>query len=282
MSFDLSIIVSSYKRLEYFRRTLLSLSYNWPSFAKTQLIVCEEHSDQSQIILQELQKYSFPWKFILCDLKRFEEKTGIKKYYNNASWCYNVGVKNADGRQVCIIGNDIIVLPKALDRLIEYGNSFEPYDYIIYSSTYNCPQYILEKIDSECNYISLYQYLANEAQVMQSPEYRTMVNNYLSLTKLETLNKIHGWDIQYTKSIGAEDSCVSRRILAIPNTKHLIVPDAISIHQDHPSAQKDNQDFWDKGVKIARERYHNWDGSYICEQEWPITYDSEFQIIKNY
>lgn len=272
----ISILISSFKRLPYFRRTLYSIAANPPN-VHFEVVISEELNEETPQILNELKKYSFDWCFVTHDITKFEEATGLKKYHNSPVLSYNLGFKQCRGDFICMMGNDIIVGPNAFNNLLNTKIGAE--NYIVYSTTINCPQWILSEIGEYGENLSIF-HIHQSGPVLQSPQIRSGVNNYLSLTPKSTINKIKGWNTLYLQSIAAEDSCFTRRIKTIPNSIECYMDNAISLHQDHPSPR--GSAFWDEGVRIARERYHNWDGKYYLEQEWPISDIGLKDVIKNY
>lgn len=279
--FKLSILISSYKRLEYLRRTLYSIKRNEP-FLSYEVVIVDEESDESSLILEELRSYDFNWKYIKYKNDDLESLTGLKKYYNCPVLAYNIGLKHSSGQYLATIGNDIIIFSQSLNNLLYEGQQLGDKDFILYSTTYQCPKYILDRIGDRGQDITWSDVTECSKFVMQSKQVKALVNNYLSLTPKKTLNKIQGWRTSLFESIAADDSDVSRRIMAIPGSYHNYLDNVVSLHQEHPSSQKDNVEFWNEGVRRSRLIYNNWDGNYVCEQEWPITYDRNCEIITNY
>src|SRR5258705_168414 len=102
----LSFIVASFKRLPFIRRTLYNLNKQNIKIP-FEVVIGEEITAETPLLLEELRKYSFPWTVVMCDAAKYEAKFGVKKYWNNPSWTYNCALRNVTGTLSCVLGNDI-------------------------------------------------------------------------------------------------------------------------------------------------------------------------------
>jgi glycosyltransferase involved in cell wall biosynthesis len=279
----LSIIISSYKRLHLLKRTLYSLNKNRPEM-DIEVVIADELSGESPQILEELRKYDFKWKYIECDVKEFEAKTGLKKYYNNAAWTYNIGLVQSEGKLIGVLGNDIILYRNAVEQLIDAAINSGVEDYIAFSSTYNTHKNLITALDEYGTNLKEedIQWCYNNLP-LHTPYIKSDVNNYFSISPKQTLMKINGWRAEYINGIACEDSCVSRRIHFIPNSKKFVVGTSITFHQWHESKQfESDKGFWNEGVERNRKLFYNFDGNYYCKQPWPIGEQGVRKIIKNF
>lgn len=277
----ISIIISNYKRLHLLRRTLYALSINQPNIP-WELVLVNEENDESWANFNELEKYSFDWTFICHDTKTFEQKTGIKKYYNNPSLSYNIGLNHAKGKFICVQGDEVIVIGPTYDNIYECAKNIEE-DFILYTTTLNCPQEILDKIGDYGEKLNWEQIQQCAQYPLQTPSMKTLVNNYLSMTKRETLIKINGWPEKRLRGIATEDSSVSNWIIGLPNSKHKVLDCTLTLHQAHESKQfEQDKTFWDKGVAINRKDYYETLNDGRNNQSWPIGTHALKQIRTNH
>lgn len=271
---NVSILISSHNRIELFRRTLYSINKNAPS-CSFEVIVADDGSDDP--IIQELEKYTFPWKFLKVDNQLFEEKTGIKHYHNCPALTNNCAFVHSIGSFIFLMGNDAIAYDDAFNILLQEHGSHDGH-FITVSTTYDIPLHLLNKLD---------MYGTNVNDVMRSRcalnwplascTLHTDVTNYLSLCPRKTWAAINGYDERYCAGIAAEDSDFVRRARTLPGFRMFRSISGISFHQYHggktmyynPTEIK--QEKWDNGVKTNHKLYNAWDGRTTeNQQSWPI------------
>lgn len=275
----LSVIISSYKRLPFIRRTLYSLNKHQPP-CEWQVVVAEEVSDETPLLINELKKYGFNWKVIFCEQEKFEQKYGYTKVYNNPSWTNNVAWKHSGGELIATLGNDIIIAPNCFESL--FAAIPQAPHYILYTTTYNCPKHILDNIGDYSERFHLEHVNICARWPLQTLNMKTLVTNYMSLTPKITWDMVNGYDENFCKSIAAEDSDFSRRIMAISGSKNRVVEEAITIHQEHPTPQNTDKEFWDTGVAKARAYYYGLNESeYVNHQNGEPGWCEGFKVLTN-
>lgn len=273
---DVSIIISSYNRVELFKRTLWSIANRSPS-KSFEVIVIDDGSTED--VLKELKTFSsaFPWKFIRFDQAEFTKQTGFEKFFNNPSITNNIGFKNSSGDLVFLQGNEVIAYGSVYDTLIQ---EFPKEKHgLAFSTTFDLPQLVLDNIgvygtefnNRHLNYVKQWP--------LQNKSYRSDVTNYISLSNRATWETVGGYDERYIYGIGKEDSDFVRRCRAIPgwsDEKNLVRSDAISLHQYHggktcyynQKPEVATPEKWKQGETLSRPLYDSWDGSYKNSQPW--------------
>lgn len=278
----ISILISSYKRLEFLKRVLFSIAVHGPS-QPYEVIIADETSDQSEAILEQLHLYDarFQWKFVSCSQEKYEEEGGPKKFFNNPSWTNNVAFRYSSGSLIFLQGNDCVAWNRPYDKMIEdFGNGQNS---LVFSTTYNMPDNV--QLASGPEGANLTQGMVDYCKEwpLQSIDLQTLVTNYISLTHKKVWVRLGGYDENYVKGIACEDSDFVQRFRALPQfpsdeKPQVIFSNAISLHCDHGGKTMYNEakpsiittEKWDEGLNINREYYHSWDGTYGNRQTWPL------------
>ena len=287
----LSILISSFKRIEYLRRTLFTIATNEPKCAY-EVILADETSDQTPQIIEELHLYdaTFPWTLVACSQKKFEEDGGPPKFFNNPSWTNNVAYKNSRGSLIVMQGNEVLPWKNCYNQILEeYDNLKEENNHImVYTTTYDMPEEI--QIASGPQSANLTQNMVNYCSQwpLQSKQLHSMVTNYISLTSKEVWELIGGYDETYLHGIACDDSDFSRRFKSLPGAQY-VYSDAVSLHCNHgsksmyqkPKASIVTEDRWDTGLAINRAHYAKWDGTPKNPQTWPIGTYGVTDLIRN-
>lgn len=261
---DVSIIISSYKRHSLFKRTLRSIVNNPPSLP-WELVIVDETSSESDLLLQELSQYStLRYKFISFNSDLFTEKTTLKKFFNNPSVTNNIGWKNSSGKYLFLQGNEVITMPNTYDMMIkDWQDSNAPYG-IVFSETYDIPNSIIDRIGEYGeNFKGPLLSFCHCWPLQKVEEYESLVTNYLSLTNKATWNLINGYEEIFTQGIACEDSMFVYRVRNCPNSQ-VIFSKARTYHQFHGGKTKYYTPLesiisgkkWDEGLSINRKYYY--------------------------
>lgn len=277
---QLSILISSFKRIEYLRRTLYGIATNSPSIPY-EVVLADETSDETPLIVEELHKYDavFPWTLVACSQEKFEKDGGPKKFFNNPSWTNNVAFKHSKGDLLVLQGNEVIPWKNCYNQIIEeYHSSLDEGNIpMILTTTYDVPN----EIQSASGPLSanLTQNMVNYCKnwPLQTNTLQTLVTNYISLTSRWVWETLNGYDETYVEGIACDDSDFTRRFRVLVDHE-LKWSDAISLHCNHgsksmyqePKANVIASERWDTGLAINRKHYHAWDGTYKNPQTWPI------------
>lgn len=284
-----SIIVSSFKRVNYFKRVLWSIA-NRPPKIDFELIVVDEKSDED--ILPIVQEFAagMKYKFIRFNLEEYERRVGRSKYWNCSAPCVNIGWKNSTGDLIYLIGNDTIVWGQAFNTLYDdYMKTLEKNALpLVFASTYDCPPDVLELTGDYAQNIT--QSMVNYCKrwPLQDKNVQTLVFNYLSLSSRKLWDKIGGVDERYFEGISGEDSDFVRRARAIGS--QTVFSEAVTLHQQHGGKTMYNDPLpeviaiekFNAGCKINRKLYDSWDGGFENEQGWPIGVYGVEEIITNF
>lgn len=265
----LSILISSHDRAGLFRRCLWSIAYRGPRVPFEVVVADDGSADDIPGLLGEFTS-CFPWTFVRADLKAFEERTGVRPYFNNPALTNNLAFAHARGELIALMGNEVIAWEGVFDALLEGGRRA-----LAFSTTYDLRQEHLDRLD---------EYGANLTQGMvdaaarfplQSEHYRSDVTNYLSLSPRKVWEAMGGYDERYVGGISSDDSDFVRRARAL-GCKTTIVG-GVSLHQFHsgkttyydPPESVITRERWDEGVRLNHEIYHAWDGGPRNPQPWP-------------
>ncbi len=286
MSCDLSIIVSSYKRLNLFKRTLYSLNMNRPN-CPFELVVADELSDESDAIVKELEKYKWPWTVVQCEYEAFQKLTGIQKT-GNPSWTNNVAFKQCTGQIIGTLGNDILVVGDCFKTMLNLTKICRE-NYILYSTTYDLSKEITESIGKYGEMFSDYQLYSRFDYPSLSQELKTGVTNYLSFSPRRTWELLDGYNENYMRGLAAEDSSFTKRVGLIPDAVlKVCFPGGVTCHQYHGGISHyynhiKDQERWDRLVAINRAYYHSPQDDIIKNsQDWPMGFSEGFKIISNH
>jgi glycosyltransferase involved in cell wall biosynthesis len=267
---ELSVIISSYRRLEYLKRTLFSIAIN-PPRCHFEVVIADEISDESEDILKELHKFDarFPWTFVKCDVAILEKKQERKKYFNNPSWTNNIAYKNSSGKFICLMGNEMISYKGTLDTLLNEARTLEAQNiefFTLYTKTLDCPKNIQDASGTHGANLTAGMVEYCEQWPLQSIHMRSMVTNYLSCSSKATWEATGGYDENYVFTLACEDSDWSMRARVLPNYTEKYL-ECISLHQNHSGRtcyQEQDQSIitntkWDEGVAKGREYLATWD-----------------------
>lgn len=264
---EASIIIASYNRKNLFKRCLYSIAARGPSIPYEVVVVDDGSVDDIEGLLRKFT-VNFPWKLVKFDAAAYEAKTGLKKFFNNPSVTYNIGFKQCSptSDKIFLMGNEVIAWGNAFDKLIDDApKNNEPY--IVFSTTYDTPQEVLDKIDAYGQHLD--QVLIDKyckPFPLQDLGYKSEVVNYLSLSSRGTWEQIGGFDERYYAGIACEDSDFVRRIRRCPYGK-LIWSEGITLHQYHggmtryyqPLPANITMDRWNEGLAINRAVFAQWD-----------------------
>lgn len=265
---SLSILISSHNRLQYLRRTLYTIN-EFPPNCPFEVVLADDGSTDD--IVGELSKYDFDWTFVQVDNNEFEKKTGIKHYFNNPSLTNNVAFKHSRYRNVCLLGNDIMVMPNCLQTLNQRVNVS---NVIMFPTTYDLGEDITKMLNEygsnltnemigQCLRYPLQHFYYNHSDV----------TNYGSVCSRELWEIIGGYDERYVGGIACDDSDFIRRAKAFGASTQ-IHKDAFTLHQWHGGNTQYytniDKDFWEQGLKNSRPIYAAWDGkTYYNPQGFP-------------
>lgn len=266
---DLSILISSYNRLNLFKRTIFSIAANPPP-CNFEVIIADDGSTED--ILSELSKYSFKWKFIPVKKKEFEEKTGYRHFWNCPSLTFNVAFVVSQGRYIAQQGNECIAYKGVYDSLLK-GLPQAKYAWCV-STTYDVPQAELDQLDEYGTNLSD-EAVNRCSRWLLSNE--NNVPNYLSLFARDVWIDTGGLDERYIAGIGAEDCDLMRRAMSLPGFKWTR-SNGVSLHQYHggvnhfyrPLPSVISEARLAEGVAINRALYLSWDERTVMNQQpWP-------------
>lgn len=290
---ELSIVISSFRRLEYLKRVLFSIAINQP-LCTYEVVLADECSDQSEDILKELHKFDarFSWTLVKCRVEELEKYQGRKKFFNNPSWTNNIGWKHSQGKFICLMGNDMITCPKTLNTLLLEARQLENSGtdfFTLYTKTLDCPKNIQEAMGTHGANLTQGMIDYCETWPLQSPNMRSMVTNYLSCSSRKVWDTTNGYDENYVFTLACEDSDFSMRARILPNyiEKYLEV---ISLHQNHSGRtcyQEQDQSIitntrWDEGVAEGRNYLSTWDGKNPSNrQSWEPGTIGVIEVIKH-
>ena len=283
-----SIVISSYRRADFIKKTLWSIALRSPSIPFEVVIVDETSSEDILSIVQSFGS-KFPFQFIRFNLSEWEERTQVRKYWNCSAPCVNIGVKHARGELIYLMGNDVVAWGNVFDGLYGvYAESKEEFP-IIMSETYNVPSDILTLAGEYGQAIN--QAMVNHCKkwpLQKTKTYESLVINYCSISSRKLWEKINYIDERYMGGISAEDSDFVRRS-RVAGAK-VIFTEHVSLHLDHggktmyrqPDPKNISQERFDEGCKINRSLYDNWDGKFLNDQGWPPGEYGVGEIITNY
>lgn len=287
-----SILISSFNRLPLLRRTLWAISRRQPNIPFEVVIADESSTDD---ILGELRLFSaaFRWKFVRVDIAKFEQATGIKKFWNNCSLTNNIAFRHCDGDFIFLQGNDIIALDHCYDELIAevhpaIAATGSP-NFLLMSSTFDLRTEYLNQLDQYGSNLTPALIEHAKPWPLQSPDYRSDVTNYVSLCSRSLWETIGGYDERYVGGICAEDSDFVRRARALPGFHSHVSERAVSLHQCHkgktryynPSPKTITMDKFEAGCAINRAIYHQWDGQAKNPQPWTWGELGVVEVISN-
>lgn len=271
---EVSIVISSHDRLALLRRTLYSIATRGPSVPYEVLLV-DDGSDED--VLGELKKFSsaFLWKFIKVDNAVFEEKTGIKHFFNNSALTTNAGVRLAGGEFIYLMGNEVIAWGDVFDKLREDAPQGASH-WMAMSTTYDVPRQLLDLLDPFGQNLLPAYVKECEQWPLQSRYYTSDVTNYLMLSPRATWLALGGIDERYMGGISAEDSDLVRRARTLPGFQR-IISDGVSLHQSHggktkyydPLPSVVSRERFQEGCAINRAVYDSWSGQTYNPQRWP-------------
>lgn len=248
--------------------------------------MADDGSDQDAFgVLREFSS-CFPWKFIKVDVSKFEQATGVTRFFNCPSLTNNIAFKHSVGDLVFLMGNEIIAVGDVFDKMLAAAD-YDREDWLIFSTTYDLEQRWLDQLD---NYGSnLTPRIIHEASAtpLQSNEYRSDVTNYLSLCHRSLWEQIGGYDERYVGGISSDDSDFVRR--ARKNCCKTSINEAVSLHQYHqgksryydPPASVITQARWDDGVEKNHSIYHSWNGEAANPQSFPWGYYGVAEVLSN-
>ena len=277
---QLSILISSFRRIHLFKRTLFSIETNPPSI-DFEVVVADEESDQTEQVLSELRKRNFKWKFIRTSLRDFEDVTGIKKFWNNSSVTTNISYKYSSGQLLAHMGNDIIADKDCFKYLINDLPSTK-YAWSV-SKTWDIPQTILDKLDEYGTNLAGEDIDSCKNRVLSNSNH---VPNYLSLFTRSVWDEIGGYDERFMRGIGAEDSDFMRKSFKLPGFKWTN-SHALSLHQSHggvshlyrPLPSVISEERLKEGAAINFKLYQFLENQTKNTQPWPIASHGIKEII---
>lgn len=273
----ISILFSSYNRLDLFKRCLFSIRKNPPPEA-FELVVADESSTED--ILGLLKTFrDMNWKFIRIDPKKIEEKLGVKKFYNNPAVTNNIAFKYSSGSKIFLMGNEMIVWKNAFAKMISDIPKNKAF-YLILSTTFDIPEKLVNVLDEFGTNLREDMVAYCSHFPLQDRSYMSNVTNYLSLCNRTSWEMLDGYDERYFGGIACEDSDFYRRFKTIPGS-YVSISDAITLHQYHGGMTRyytpKNIDMskWNEGLVQNRKKFYNWDGKYKNPQGW---FSGNFEI----
>lgn len=282
----LSIIISSFNRINLFRRVLWNIVKNAPNINYEVVIVDEESSDDIQGMLEKEFASNFLWKLVKVKTATLENKLG-KKYLNNPGPCYNIGFLHSVGDIIAIQGNECLVVDQCYNTMLgDFEILAQKYENPqVFSHTYNMPEEQVATLDFYGS--NLTKPLVRHCMTwpLQSPNYKSEVVNYLSMCKRSSWEKIDGFDERYFNGISSEDSDFTRRVRAL-NGYCYFLSKGITIHMGHSGkncyqeSKLVSKEFWDKGVEINHKIFHAWNGKPENPQGWKSG-QFEVEVITN-
>lgn len=295
-----SILISSHNRLPLLRRCLFSLQQEIAEGElqnEVEIVVADDGSDQD--ILGELEKYTFPWKFVKVDNEKFtrevEKECGEihRHYFNSPAHTNNVAFANSCGRYVILMGNEIIATEGILKNILQSARMIEldeNMDFIILPTTYDfkADRYGIDEYGGNITT----NHIDNASHwPLASLNYHSDVTNYFSLVKRTTWEKLKGYDERYINGIGAEDSDFIRRLRKLPNnyTLRLGPEKGITLHQYHggktmyyePKHDVVSKEKWDEGIKKNRVYWNVEPESYEAGHSWESGHYGILEVISN-
>lgn len=270
----ISVLISSYNRVELFNRCIWSIA-NRPPSTEFEVIVVDDNSTEDTLSVLKSFSCKLTWKFIRFDHKEFEKQTGIKRFFNNPSVTNNIAFKHSSGDLIFQQGNEIIAYKDIYNTMIRDIPDSE--NFLVFSTTYDVSQGTLDQLDKYGTNITDKMVEDCYKWPLQSSSYRSDVTNYISLTPRSLWNAIGGYDERYMAGISSEDSDFVRRARALGDCK-TVISEAISLHQFHggktryyePKANVVSRKRFDEGVAINHATYYNWNQKPQNPQKWPV------------
>lgn len=234
-------------------------------------MVADEESDQSGAVLEEIKKYSFPWTFVRFDQSAFENATGLRKFWNSPSACYNAGLLHLSpgSDKVALMGNEIVPWADCWERLLE-GLPPGPHSWVA-SATYDVPPEVsVDEYGADLTQAHVDRVKGRLLSTQDQP-------NLLSLFTRAMFEEVGGFDCRYLAGVGAEDADLVRRMRLLPGYAHRKEEGAVSLHFDHggvshlrrPDPSVISEGRLAEGVAINRRLYQSWTG----ERKPPVVYD---------
>lgn len=274
MNIEASILISSFNRSNLLRRTLFSIATNKPS-VPFEVILADDGSSEDIVSLLKSFNSAFPWKFISVDMAEFKNKLNIEKYHNNPSLTNNVAFSNSSGSYIFLMGNECICWDNAFNKMIEEAKNLNSYNYLIFSKTFDLPENVLRILDDYGANLTQKMVDYSSTRVLASENYCSDVTNYLSLCSRNLWTLLGGYDERYLCGVACEDSDFVRRARKVTNFQ-LYRSNSLSLHQFHngmgpfskPTERGMNEEKWNIGLKINRDLYNKWDGTYVNKQPW--------------
>ena len=262
MSIKYSVIISSFRRLEYLKRTLYSIANNqWPE--PYEVVLSEEQSEETDDIIKELHRYNkvFNWTIALYSMDDYTKATGLKKVFNNPSLGNNIAFNHSYGQFIFHMGNEVIARNGTFRKMIDDYEKTRNLYTLVYSTTYDIPKHLMGKIGEYGELIDNSIVSQCSHLVFQSPKKQSLVTNYLSLAPREAWIAMNGYDCSFLCGIACEDSHFSLRFCNLPKWQWLF-SEALTLHQNHDGinefqqSSKFSKEKWDELVSVNRKHYH--------------------------
>lgn len=240
-----SVVISTYNRLEFLKRTLYS--YVNQTFSKNnfELVIVDDNSTEDIFGLCKFfsQQYDLKFNYILVD----KNKGAIPPKSFCQALTNNIGFKRSRGSVIIITGPETLQKETNIEKSWVSANE----GYCVYGDIYRSSSEFVDCISKDEEYKNM---LFDDMFVL--PGAKHIVSQltgfwwYYVAVRKEHILAINGVDEQYMKGIAGEDDNFAFRMYeyGVPLVRH---PAILGIHQDHSKEDKkdlhsvrDNTNIW--------------------------------------